>query len=920
MLSDNLNARPEASPAAARGKPVVFLGPSLSHADARQILDADYRPPVRRGDLDGIAGGGIVAIVDGVFDQQLAISPTELRDALERGVRIFGASSMGALRAVEVPGVVGLGRIYEMFRDGLIDRDDEVAITFDAQSLAALCQPLVNVRHALERLSAGGTLPRPMARRILRAAQAMPYFDRVYPLILARAGLADHPDAAQLANMLAAHDLKRDDAITLLEHLRALGPGCPAEADGAQAADAEPVPPPDAPQPAAPQPNAPLHMWEFGPPLPFHALVEFLALTGGLRTVALRAAAAVGVGMDVAMDVDEAGIDGAGLQDRFDRRLAQVGRAWHWVTEEEVATSLHDLGIGEEGLQQALLAEITNEQRAMAMVRSASPAFMQALRYQLFLDDLALKRETARAASLHWLAARALREGPPPSADERAAAREVLCRQLDACDFSRAVKQLEAWGVDAARCHGFVDTLALARRAAGLKPAPATALPRWRWLPASPKVAGGRFCMPAAQAHAITKRLQRVVGVTRVAVITGLSTLGIPNAQAFRPNDQWSTTVGSGKSDTVTGARIGAVMEEVEKWAQERYSQDIERHVDCVASVEQLRRRGADVVDPLSLDLPYDSPYDPAAAMAWVRCLDLVSGKPCLLPAAAAAHSRLPQDIYYSARGARKTVTSNGLASGMVLAEALTHALCEYVERHARAMDAIVHENPGAPWAERRAMVDLARVPPSTRRLVRKIERAGYRLVARPIARDIPIPTFIATILLPDGPAERMLFGDGWQQASGWAAHPDPGIALDMAILEASQTIMSQVAGAREDLALAARSLGRHERTESRRHAWLTPEFDRDAARLPFDVVPGFVSSDAAADVRWIVRQLRTAGLERVLMLDYSNDEIAPARVVRVILPGLETINPFHTGPRARAALLSDLLGQRRMSKLDDIG
>jgi ribosomal protein S12 methylthiotransferase accessory factor len=315
-----------------------------------------------------------------------------------------------------------------MFRDGVIDRDDEVAITFDAQSLAALCQPLVNVRHALERLSAGGTLPRPMARRILRAAQAMPYFDRVYPLILARAGLADHADAAQLANMLAAHDLKRDDAITLLEHLRALGPGCPAEADRAPVADPVTAPPgaplPAAPQADAPQPDAPLHMWEFGPPLPFHALVEFLALTGGLRTVALRAAAALGVGMDVAMDVDEAGIDGAGLQDRFDRRLAQVGRAWHWVTEEEVATSLHDLGIGEEGLQQALLAEITNEQRAMAMVRSASPAFMQALRYQLFLDDLALKRETARAASLHAPCARArhqARTNAPPRARSCAA-------------------------------------------------------------------------------------------------------------------------------------------------------------------------------------------------------------------------------------------------------------------------------------------------------------------------------------------------------------------------------------------------------------------------------------------------------------------------------------------------------------------
>jgi hypothetical protein len=27
--------------------PIVFLGPSLAHADARAILNADYRPPIR---------------------------------------------------------------------------------------------------------------------------------------------------------------------------------------------------------------------------------------------------------------------------------------------------------------------------------------------------------------------------------------------------------------------------------------------------------------------------------------------------------------------------------------------------------------------------------------------------------------------------------------------------------------------------------------------------------------------------------------------------------------------------------------------------------------------------------------------------------------------------------------------------------
>ncbi len=93
-------------------KPIVFLGPSLPRQEAEKLLDADYRPPIRRGDMDALPPGSIAGIIDGVFDQDLSVSPTEIRAALLRGVRVFGAASMGALRAVEVPGVRGIGKIY----------------------------------------------------------------------------------------------------------------------------------------------------------------------------------------------------------------------------------------------------------------------------------------------------------------------------------------------------------------------------------------------------------------------------------------------------------------------------------------------------------------------------------------------------------------------------------------------------------------------------------------------------------------------------------------------------------------------------------------------------------------------------------------------------------------------------------------
>src|SRR5436305_8306237 len=93
---------------------IVFVGPSIPLARARLSLpDAEYRPPIRRGDLDGIAPGAVVGVIDGVFAQTLAISPGEIREAIDSGVAVYGAASMGALRAAEVPAVVGVWRIFE---------------------------------------------------------------------------------------------------------------------------------------------------------------------------------------------------------------------------------------------------------------------------------------------------------------------------------------------------------------------------------------------------------------------------------------------------------------------------------------------------------------------------------------------------------------------------------------------------------------------------------------------------------------------------------------------------------------------------------------------------------------------------------------------------------------------------------------
>jgi len=132
-------------------KIVVFIGPSLPLAEAREILDADYHPPIARGDITALLNDppDIIGIIDGVFHQQPAVSHKEIIQALKEGIMIVGASSMGALRAAELDsmGMVGIGTVYQYYRDGIIEADDDVAIVYDPITHELLSEALVSMSY-----------------------------------------------------------------------------------------------------------------------------------------------------------------------------------------------------------------------------------------------------------------------------------------------------------------------------------------------------------------------------------------------------------------------------------------------------------------------------------------------------------------------------------------------------------------------------------------------------------------------------------------------------------------------------------------------------------------------------------------------------------------------------------------------------
>lgn len=127
-------------------RPIVFLGPSLSRAEARVIVEADFRPPLRAGGLDALPDGSVVGVVDGVLDASSRLPPCEAVRAMERGVRFFGAASTGALLAARLGDArfIGMGRVFELVTRHPDAADDLVAVLYAEHDDTSFTEPLAN--------------------------------------------------------------------------------------------------------------------------------------------------------------------------------------------------------------------------------------------------------------------------------------------------------------------------------------------------------------------------------------------------------------------------------------------------------------------------------------------------------------------------------------------------------------------------------------------------------------------------------------------------------------------------------------------------------------------------------------------------------------------------------------------------------
>ncbi|MGZ7066899.1 MAG: TfuA-related McrA-glycine thioamidation protein [Methanobacterium sp.] len=208
-------------------KIIIFLGPSLSHYDALEILDADYRLPIKRGDVTAALNENpdIIGIIDGVFHHQPAVSHREILDALKKGITVVGGASMGALRASELDdfGMIGVGYVYNQYKEGFIESDDDVAVVINPVTMEQLSDSLVSMEYNFKRALDKGLISKEDFEILIKTAKAIYYPKRTYTLLLSTVSL--HPaKIAVIENFLMEEriDIKRRDAIEVLKYIKNL--------------------------------------------------------------------------------------------------------------------------------------------------------------------------------------------------------------------------------------------------------------------------------------------------------------------------------------------------------------------------------------------------------------------------------------------------------------------------------------------------------------------------------------------------------------------------------------------------------------------------------------------------------------------------------------------------------------------------
>jgi YcaO-like protein with predicted kinase domain len=367
-------------------------------------------------------------------------------------------------------------------------------------------------------------------------------------------------------------------------------------------------------------------------------------------------------------------------------------------------------------------------------------------------------------------------------------------------------------------------------------------------------------------------------GVTRLARVTGLDHIGIPVWSAVRPNAR-TLAVAQGKGLTDAAAQASAAMEAVEVAVAERL--DLPRRT---ASAQGLAAEGR-LADPLpSLLRAGAVAPEPGEVIDWFEAFDLLRDAPVWAPLEAVelGSARAP---------ARYWQSTDGLASGNILWEAVLHGLCERIERDALALWVLRGDAEIAAHCRDPAELGDAALDG----LIARIVGAGMQLRLFDVTSDIGVPVYLAVLSPP--PTGQEALWRHFDLSAGSGCHPDPARAAIRAVTEAAQTRLTTISAIRDDFDPAT--------YQTRIDASLLPYVrlapSRSAPR------PAAAPVERADSVEWLVARLAAAGARSVIVapLEAADPDYA---VAKVIVPDLE--NPpgdrrFRYGGRAVRAMMA---------------
>ncbi|PYS39084.1 MAG: hypothetical protein DMG14_15270 [Acidobacteria bacterium] len=423
----------------------------------------------------------------------------------------------------------------------------------------------------------------------------------------------------------------------------------------------------------------------------------------------------------------------------------------------------------------------------------------------------------------------------------------------------------------------------------------------WQLKP-SPKYASHGVVRTVPPVETIRRALplMKTIGVTRIGDVTNLDRVGIPNYTTVRPAGRDGVSYYNGKGCTRLDAKAGALMEAIERFSAEKCDLPV-----FYCTRDQMERTGP-TIDPAEIIVPHVQKYESGMAIEWVEGFDLLTERPAYVPLNAVVCPYDPPP----GRPVLNYASSNGLASGNTVEEALCHALCEVIERDA---DAVAHTTlklkpavdrilrgiglaspePTVELSDNFPRIALETLPPRIATLVEKLSAAGLTVYGRNRTSTGGIPTVECVVV------ERQLNG-GYLAHGGCGTHPDARVAVSRAITEAAQSRVGCIQGGREDL----------------------PEFVKPPASLdpvliygrgpvaPFSSIPSYIHDDIAEDIRFMLRRLRESGFTQVVAVNLTRPEVGMP-VVRVIIPGAEAWTAFYMHTRRGA------LGRRAAELLE---